>query len=148
MRLLFDWPPVWTGMFLVVIWWLSRALPVPVFGVAGDVGGGLLVLAGLGFMALAVWEMGRLRTTIIPRRTAHALVTSGVFRISRNPIYLGDALVLMGACLILDSLLGILLLPLFVWAINTRFIEGEEAHLQQAFGADFTEWSGQVRRWL
>jgi protein-S-isoprenylcysteine O-methyltransferase Ste14 len=135
-------------MFLALIWWLSRALPLPVFGVAGDVGGALVVLTGLAFMALAVWEMGRLRTTIIPRRKAQALVTSGVFRLSRNPIYLGDALVLMGACLILDSLLGILLLPLFVWVINIRFIEGEEVHLQQAFGADFAAWSGQVRRWL
>jgi protein-S-isoprenylcysteine O-methyltransferase Ste14 len=119
-----------------------------VFGVAGDVGGGLLVLAGLGLMALAVWEMGRRRTTIIPRRAASTLVTTGVFRRSRNPIYLGDALLLLGACLILDSLLGFLLLPLFVWVINTRFIDGEETHLQQAFGAEFTEWSAQVRRWL
>lgn len=148
MRLLFDWPPVWTGLFLALIWGLSRALPMAVFGVAGDVGGGMLVLSGLALMALAVWEMGRVRTTIIPRRAASRLVTSGVFRFSRNPIYLGDALVLMGACLILDSLLGLILLPAFVWVINTRFIEGEEAHLQQAFGADFMAWSGQVRRWL
>ena len=148
MRLLFDWPPVWTGVFLVLVWALARALPLAVFGVAGDVGGGLLVLAGLALMALAVWEMGRARTTVIPRRVASSLVTSGVFRYSRNPIYLGDALVLMGACLILDSVLGLALLPLFVRIINVRFIEGEEAHLQQAFGAEFTKWSEQVRRWL
>lgn len=148
MRLLFDWPPVWTGLFLGLAWGLSWALPMVVFGVAGDVGGGFLVLAGLVLMALAVWELGRVRTTIIPRRVASHLVTAGVFRFSRNPIYLGDALVLVGACLILDSILGFLLVPLFVWVINTRFIEGEETHLLQAFGAEFTEWSEQVRRWL
>jgi protein-S-isoprenylcysteine O-methyltransferase Ste14 len=44
--------------------------------------------------------------------------------------------------------LGLALLPLFVRIINVRFIEGEESHLQQAFGVEYTKWSGQVRRWL
>ncbi|MGB3277965.1 MAG: isoprenylcysteine carboxylmethyltransferase family protein [Pseudorhodobacter sp.] len=145
---LIDWPPVWLGLCLVVVWGLARAMPLPLFGVAGDVGGGLLVVAGLALMALAVWEMVRARTTVIPRRSASQLVTSGVFQFSRNPIYLGDSLILIGACLILDSALGLMLLPIFVWIINTRFIEGEEAGLSREFGNEYKDWSAAVRRWV
>jgi protein-S-isoprenylcysteine O-methyltransferase Ste14 len=123
-------------------------MPLDLFGVAGDVGGGILVLAGLGLMALAAWEMTRARTTFVPRRVASQLVTSGVFRLSRNPIYLGDSLVLIGACLILGNPLALAVLPLFVWIINTRFIEGEEASLTREFGNEYKEWCAAVRRWV
>ena len=145
---LFDWPPVWLGLCLMAAWGLAQAVPLRLFGVAGDLGGGALVLAGLGLMALAMWEMGRARTTIIPRRAASSLVTSGVFRLSRNPIYLGDSLVLIGACLILDTFVGLALVPLFISIINTRFIEGEEARLRQEFGNKYETWSAAVRRWV
>lgn len=148
MTKLFDWPPVWLGLHLVAAWGVAQVVPLKIFGVAGDVGGALLVLAGLFLMALAVWEMGRARTTIIPRRVARSLVTSGVFRFSRNPIYLGDSLVLMGVCLSLDTILGLALVPLFVWTINARFIEGEEASLRQEFGSTYKNWSAVVRRWV
>lgn len=144
----FDWPPVWLGLCLAVAWGLAWAVPLRLFGVAGDVGGGILVTMGFGLMILAVWEMGRARTTVVPRRAASSLVTSGIFGFSRNPIYLGDALVLMGACLMLDTVLGIALVPLFVWIINTRFIDGEEAHLTKSFGDAYRAWSGAVRRWV
>lgn len=144
----FDWPPVWLGLCLLAVWGLARAVPLQVFGVAGDVGGALLIVAGLALMTLAAWEMGRVRTTVIPRRVARHLVTEGVFRFSRNPIYLGDVLVLMGACLVLDTVLGIALVPLFVWIITTRFIEGEEVVLARVFGEDYAKWSAVVRRWV
>lgn len=143
-----DWPPVWLGLCLAAAWGLAQAVPLRLFGAAGDVAGAMLVLAGLVLMALAVWDMGRARTTIVPRRAARQLVTSGVFGFSRNPIYLGDSLVLMGACLMFDTVLGFVLVPVFVWVINTRFIEGEEAHLAQVFGEDYSNWCAKVRRWV
>lgn len=145
---LIDWPPVWLGLCLAVVLAMARAVPVPLFGVAGDVGGGFLVVAGLLLMALAAWEMVRARTTVIPRRAPSQLVTAGVFRLSRNPIYLGDSLILIGTCLILDCALGLVLLPVFVWIINTRFIEGEEAGLSRKFGNEYKDWSAAVRRWI
>jgi protein-S-isoprenylcysteine O-methyltransferase Ste14 len=145
---LFDWPPLWLGMFLAIAWGVAPVMPLHLFGMAGDVGGAALVLAGFGLMVLAAWEMARARTTVIPRRTASHLVTSGVFRISRNPIYLGDTMILVGACLILDTVLGFALVPLFIWVINSRFIEGEEASLAQEFGKDYKDWCAAVRRWV
>ncbi|WP_022703416.1 methyltransferase family protein [Pseudorhodobacter ferrugineus] len=145
---LFDWPPVWLGLCLAAAWGLAQAVPLRLFGAVGDVAGVMVVLAGLAIMAMAVWEMGRARTTVIPRRAASQLITSGVFGFSRNPIYLGDSLVLIGACLMFDTVLGFALVPAFVWVINQRFIEGEEAHLTQAFGDEYREWCAKVRRWV
>lgn len=148
MRKLFDWPPIWTGLGICVIWGVMWLDPLHLFGRVGDVGGGLVMAAGFGLMGLAAWEMGRARTTVIPRRKASKLVTTGVFGISRNPIYLGDALVLIGVCLMFDTVLGFAVVPLFVWVINTRFIDGEEAHLTKMFGDDYLNWCAKVRRWL
>jgi protein-S-isoprenylcysteine O-methyltransferase Ste14 len=145
---LFDWPQIWLAVFITAVWGVDQMLPLHVFGIAGDVGGGMLILIGLGLMALAVFEMGRARTPVIPRRAPLHLVTSGVFRLSRNPIYLGDVAILLGVCLILDTLLGAVLVPLFVWTITVRFIEGEEAGLTRAFGAAYLDWSARVRRWV
>jgi protein-S-isoprenylcysteine O-methyltransferase Ste14 len=145
---IFDWPPVWLGLGLVAVWALARALPLPLFGLAGDVAGVVLVVAGLGLMALAARTMVQARTTVIPRRVASSLVTTGVFRISRNPIYLGDSLILVGTCLILDTMLGFAVVPLFVWPINTRFIDAEEAGLAREFGQEYRDWCAAVRRWV
>ena len=123
-----DLPPVWLAAHLAATWGLSLMSPA-LFGVAGRWLGAALVLAGLALMAAAVAEMTRRRTTVIPRRDPAALVTSGVFRISRNPIYLGDALILAGAILWWDAVLALPLVAVFVGLIQTRFIRDEEARL-------------------
>jgi protein-S-isoprenylcysteine O-methyltransferase Ste14 len=142
-----DWPPVWTVGAVALAWVLSLILPWRVLGVIGTALGILLVLAGLALMAAAVWEMTRARTTVIPRRQPSALVTSGVFRWSRNPIYLGDALVVAGAMLWFQVLWALPMVAVFCWIIETRFIRGEELRLTESFGAEYGLWTGQVRRW-
>ncbi|MBD1204222.1 MAG: isoprenylcysteine carboxylmethyltransferase family protein [Rhodobacteraceae bacterium] len=143
-----DLPPVWLMAFIGAVWLLGRVVPLPVFGGLGD--GIAVVLAGVGvaLFAAAIWEMGRARTTVIPHREASALVTSGVFRLSRNPIYLGDVAFLLAAILWLDVPLALPLVWVFVRVITARFIEGEEARLRAGFGAAFDEWAARVRRWI
>jgi protein-S-isoprenylcysteine O-methyltransferase Ste14 len=141
-----DLPPIWLAGFLAVVWALGGIGAV--FGWFGDVAGAALVGMGLALMGLAVQRMTQARTTVMPHRQASHLVTEGVFRFSRNPIYLGDVLILLGACLIWDAPLGIGLVPVFVLVIRARFILPEEATLAVAFGADFTAWAARVRRWL
>ncbi len=143
-----DIPPVWLALFLVVLWWLSRAVPLPVFGVAGDVLGWALVVGGAVLMALAIREFGRARTSVVPRREPSALVSGGVYRVSRNPIYLSDALFLAGAGLIWDTALVLPAVPLFVWVIDRRFVRDEEARLGAAFPEAFADWARRTRRWL
>lgn len=144
-----DLPPIWLAGCLILAWITSRALP----GLAPDLGvlrwlGVALALAGVALMLLAVAEMARARTTVIPHRKPSALVTRGVFRVSRNPIYLGDALILTGAILWWGALPALPLIPAFIWLITVRFIRPEEARLRTGFDAEFEKWSERTRRWL
>ncbi len=143
-----DYPPIWLAGFLAIAWGLARFFPHTVYllPLRGWIAL-ILLLAGLVLMALAVWEMTRAKTTIIPRHDPNALVTSGIFRRTRNPIYLGDLLVLAAGIIWWGSISSILLLWIFPMVINRRFIDGEEAKMQEFFGQSFVDWSDKTKRW-
>jgi len=145
-----DLPPVWLAAFLALAWAQARHFDFGLSfgGVWADFAGGLLVGGGIVLMLLAVAEMRRVRTTVIPHRDADALVTSGIFSRSRNPIYLGDALVLAGLILRWDAVLSLPLIPVFVWLIERRFVIPEENRLRRKFRADFARYEMKVRRWV
>lgn len=143
-----DWPPVWTLAMVALAWLCGRLLPWPILGAAGPVLGFALAVAGIALMGAAVAQMARARTTVIPRRAPSALVTRGVFAFSRNPIYLGDALVVAGACLGFAAPYALPLVWVFAKIIEHRFIAGEEARLIEGFGAEYGLWAGRVRRWI
>lgn len=142
-----DIPPSWLALHLVAAWALSIVSPA-VFGRAGDWGGQAMVVLGALVMLAAIGQMTLSRTTVIPRRNPTALVTTGLFSLSRNPIYLGDAMILAGAILWLDAILALPLLAVFVWLIQTRYIRDEETRLTMAFGPEFDLWAGRTRRWI
>ncbi|TRD23541.1 methyltransferase family protein [Palleronia caenipelagi] len=142
-----DVPPVWLGLCLVLAGALRDMPPVVSELVWDRVGQGLILL-GLALMVWAAVTMIRARTTVIPHQQPDALVTSGPFRCSRNPIYLGDALVLTGAVLWWGNLLALILVPVFMAVISWRFIRPEESRLREGFGDSFDTWSHQVRRWV
>ncbi|MEL7164180.1 MAG: isoprenylcysteine carboxylmethyltransferase family protein [Pseudomonadota bacterium] len=150
MRLTPDIPPVWLALAIAVAWVQARFLPVgpslahPITDVLASV----LIWVGIALIALAAFAFWRARTTIIPHNRPSALVTSGIFAISRNPIYLADALILTGLILSFDAVLSLALVPLFVWFITVRFIHAEEARIRDTFGQEFIAYSAKVRRWL
>ncbi len=148
MPLTLDLPPVWLALFVGVVWLMAQTLAITLFGALGDALAAGFAVFGLGLMALALREMARAKTTIIPHRSAQALVTGGVFRLTRNPIYLGDTALLVAAILWWDVPLALPLVPLFMLVIRERFIRDEEAGLRSAFGASFDTWSEGVGRWL
>ncbi|SIS99510.1 Protein-S-isoprenylcysteine O-methyltransferase Ste14 [Roseivivax lentus] len=139
-----DMPPVWLLGALVLARLGAGLGAVPRLPMSGAV----FIAMGLGLIALAAWEFRRARTTIIPRDAPSALIRTGIFAKTRNPIYLGDALILAGCALWWGSLPGLLLVPVFIWLINKRFIAGEEARLRDTFLAEFDAYAQQVRRWL
>ncbi|MGB7318375.1 MAG: methyltransferase [Planktotalea sp.] len=145
-----DLPPVWLAGFAALAYWQSTSFTYGLgFGGAwADFAGGLFVGGGVVLMLLAVYEMRRMRTTFIPRREADALVVSGIFKRSRNPIYVGDALVLLGLILRWDAVLALPLVPIFVWWIEKHFIIGEENALRRKFRAGFALYCQDVRRWV
>lgn len=111
--------------------------------------GGLLMGAGTALMGAAVIAMRRARTTVDPYGRPAALVVSGVFALSRNPIYLGNALLLTGLCLVMRAPFAVIVLvPAFVLVISSRFIPREEARLRASFPREFSDYSARTRRWL
>jgi protein-S-isoprenylcysteine O-methyltransferase Ste14 len=145
-----DMPPVWLAGFLALAWWQAAAFSLGLsFGGAwADLLGGLLVGGGLLLMALAFAEFRRHRTTVIPHETPTALIQSGIFKRTRNPIYAADALILAGLILRWDAVLSLVLIPVFVWVIERRFIIPEEDRMRRTFRMDWARYEGKVRRWL
>ncbi len=144
-------PPLVVALFGYAMWLLAGRLPFGQFAFAGQRPlAALVALAGLGLMALAAWTMWRARTTVNPLRPERAahLVTSGVFARSRNPIYLGDLLILLALALAFGNWLNFLLLPLFVVCIDRGQIAAEERALQRLFGDEYRAYCARVRRWL
>ena len=144
-----DIPPLWLGLFIAAAWALDRLAPGLASGWSwlGPLGYGLVTL-GLLAMGLAIVEFLRNHTTFIPRRVPTAFLQNGIYTLSRNPIYLGDALVLTGLILAWDVLPALVLVPAFMLLVAKRYIEGEEAGLEARFGAEFTAWKQKVRRWI
>lgn len=143
-RRLLDYPPVWLLIFAALAFLAGRVLPVPVAPAAGW---GLVAL-GLVLMIAAALTMIRAGATVDPTRPPTALVTHGVFRLSRNPIYLGDALILAGLSLIWHPMAGLALVPGFMLVIQRRFIRREEAWLRARDAMAFARWAARTRRWI
>lgn len=147
MRLTLDYPPVWLAGSCAVAWGLGRLVPHG----PGWQGfpGWILILSGLSVMIAAAGTMWRKRTTLDPHGQPAALVTTGVFALSRNPIYLGDALILAGLCLIFAApVAALILVPVFMIVISRRFIAAEEARLATAFPDMFAQYRAHTRRWI
>lgn len=145
-----DIPPLWLGLALILAWMQSRflTLGLSLAHPVTDTLSHLLIGAGLLLIGLAAWEFWRARTSIIPHQVPARLITTGIFARTRNPIYLGDTLLLAGLILRFDAVLSLILVPLFVLWIERHFIVAEEDRLRHAFRAEFTRYEQKVRRWL
>ena len=145
-----DLPPVWLAGFLVLAWLQATRFPMGLgFGGAwAEFAGGVLVGGGILLVLLAAAEFRKHKTTLLPHETPERLVQSGIFSRTRNPIYLGDALILAGLILRWDAVLSLPLLPVFVWVIERRFVIPEENRMRRTFRMDFARYCEKTRRWL
>jgi protein-S-isoprenylcysteine O-methyltransferase Ste14 len=141
-----DFPPVWLAGFAAIGGIFGHAFPA--YFSINDVLGSLLVIAGLVLMGLAILQMMLARTTVIPRRDPGRMVTGGVFRLSRNPIYLADVLILIGLYIAWDALYALPVIAGFIYVIQNRFILDEENRLSALFGEEYETYKAQTRRWL
>jgi protein-S-isoprenylcysteine O-methyltransferase Ste14 len=105
----------------------------------------LLGLVISGTSARAFREAG---TPVVPFEKSTALVTEGWYRYTRNPMYLGLVVTLVGVWLVLGSLSPLLPVIVFVWIIEVQFIRGEEQFLDEIFGEHYRSYKLRVRRWL
>lgn len=110
----------------------------------------LAAVAGICFDIAGISSFHRARTTVNPLRPERAtsLVTSGVYRITRNPMYVGMLFILVSWALFLSSLWALLGPVAFILYMNRFQIRPEEQALARIFGDGFTAYTNKVRRWL
>lgn len=110
--------------------------------------GVLPVLIGVLLAVQGSRQFAQAGTNIIPFTESSALVTTGVFAYSRNPMYTGMVLALAGAALIMNGFYSWLVVIAFIAIIRILFIRGEEALMAETFGEDYVAYKASVRRWL
>jgi protein-S-isoprenylcysteine O-methyltransferase Ste14 len=144
-------PPLVAIGVALLMWltfWVVGPLEVP-YGLR--IGATLaFVVVGLGFDLAGLVSFVRAKPTVNPIKPAStsSLVITGVYRVTRNPMYLGLLLVLLGWATVLANGVAFLLAPLFVLYINRFQIAPEERVLSAKFGAEFSAYQARVRRWL
>lgn len=132
-------------MAILLGWFVPLPIPAPMF--IRGLGFGL---AAFGFVlgVLALREFRRVRTTSDPKKPVRKFVTSGVYRYTRNPIYLGFVLILIGLPLNMGIYWGFVLAWPLITFINNMVIKYEEAYLEGKFKEQYTDYKLRVRRWL
>ncbi|HKN27348.1 MAG TPA: isoprenylcysteine carboxylmethyltransferase family protein [Roseiarcus sp.] len=142
-------PPTYFLASLALMAALAFALPIASLLTGWQRAMGLVPIAAGVWLNLAADRAFKdLGTTVKPFERSSALATDGVFRLSRNPMYLGMVLILIGAAMLLGALTPFLVAAGFAAIIETRFIPAEERLLAEAFGDAWTAYRKRTRRWL
>lgn len=148
----FPWPPVLYLMSLLIGIALSIVYPLPWLPSPGAdllfAAGCLCVVGAVALYYTSAMALRRANTTIMPTRATDHLVTIGPYSFTRNPIYLGNTMLVLGIGLITGNAW---LLPLaFIAAFATArlAIQGEERHLDGRFGKRYRDYAKRVRRWI
>jgi protein-S-isoprenylcysteine O-methyltransferase Ste14 len=145
-----PWPPILYVLVPLLAYGLQRFWPLAplIAEPPARLIGWLFLLAGLGFGIAGILRFRRLGTPIEPTAPAKVLATGGIYAWTRNPMYLGVVLVLVGVSIAAEwtwLLVLSLILPILLWHLA---IKREEAHLARTFGGDYEAYRGRVRRWL
>jgi protein-S-isoprenylcysteine O-methyltransferase Ste14 len=142
-------PPVYFLATVIIMMVLDYYLPIKILLRDASAGIGWIILLFGGVSTIgSAGAFRRAGTPVTPFEPSTALVTSGFFKFTRNPMYLGMVLALIGVALILGSLAAFLPIPVFAWWIQSRFIKREETFLEETFGDAYREYRAKVRRWL
>ena len=145
-------PPPLVALFAGLVMWLASRVVAPFeastpLRTAAGIAFGIV---GFSFVVAGFFSFRQARTTINPTKpmATSSLVTAGVYRHTRNPMYLGLLFVLLGWAAYLGNPAAFLFLPLFVLYINRFQIAPEERALSLLFGEEFAAYKVQVRRWI
>jgi protein-S-isoprenylcysteine O-methyltransferase Ste14 len=144
-------PPVVTVVFALLMWFVAGAFPSLDVDVPARIPAATaLLIISVVIGIAAVLGFRRAKTTINPLtpQASSALVVRGIYRWTRNPMYLAMLLVLIGWACIVSNWAALVMLPFFVATLNRLQIEPEERALHARFGAEFENYRRKVRRWL
>ena len=143
------YPPVWLLLGIISIFALNELYPMIRFtSLVFQVLGGVVIVVGLLLLVMANGLFVRAGTDVIPFRKVSALVTTGIYRFTRNPMYLGMVAVLLGCALTVGVVPALLVPVAFIVIVEARFIRSEEQMLRELFPQEYPAYCQRVRRWL
>ena len=134
---------------LILSIWLNFVFPIRTVLFAPYTYFGIIII-GFGIV-IGLWSRSlflKSKTTLSPYESPTSLVTTGPFHISRNPMYLGMAAILLGFAILLGTLVTFTFPALFIMIIETLFIPDEERKLEKIFGEQYKEYKNKVRQWI
>jgi len=139
---------IYLGLAIVAIL-LQKILPLSFMSeISARVLGVSLLILNLGFGLPALRGMLQAKTSPNPNRPTTSLVLSGVYRLTRNPMYVGLTLVFAGLLIYFQVSWGLVFVPLAVWLITNWVIVPEEKYLGEKFGEEYLQYKSKVRRWI
>ena len=144
-------PPIVFLIFSGIMWAISQAIPdVAISLEMKKIGFFLIILIAVATGAAGVYAFRKANTTVNPHRPdlSSSLVTSGIYRYTRNPMYLALALLLIAWAIYLSNVVSLLCVPGFIFYITRFQIIPEESKLTELFGQAFLDYQRQVRRWI
>ena len=142
-------PPIYLLSTLILMWVLQRYVPIynyvqPPLAYAGIV----VIFFGIAMTVISAGVFMKVDTGIEPFDEAKVLVTSGFYRFTRNPMYIGMFLMLLGMAFMFGDLSALFPIPVFFIIIRNNFVLGEERFCEAAFGQAFLDYKSKVRRWI
>jgi protein-S-isoprenylcysteine O-methyltransferase Ste14 len=142
-------PPLLYLAGLLAGWLLERKYPLTslprTFAMAAGV---VLVIAGLALARSGAQAIWKANSSIIPIRPTTTIVSSGVFALTRNPMYLSMVIIYAGVAFLIGSAWAFILLPLVIIAVDRLVIAKEERYLEGKFGEAYLAYKQRVRRWV
>lgn len=144
-------PPLVYASGILIGWLLDRRLPVPITlgsSTGRIVAATICIVVCVAIVLAAFSAFRQAQTTVLPGRPANALVTSGPYQITRNPMYVSFVVVYIAATLWLNTWWPALVLPLVILVMDRFVIRSEERYLASAFPKDYADYRSRVRRWL
>lgn len=142
-------PPLCFGSFLVI------GILIQSSWIAGSIGsatnlflGGAILAFGMYIIAIEVFRHQKSGSNVEPWKPTTVILSTGFYKYSRNPIYVGMVVAYMGLAFMAQSWLAFILLPLPVLIVRYHVIAREEAYLEAKFGEQYLDYKQQVRRWI
>lgn len=142
-------PPTYVLVSSLVIILLGVLVPgATIFPFPWNLAGLIPLLIGVWLNLSADQALKQVQTTVKPFEEPTSLITSGAYRLSRNPMYLGFVLILLGAAMLFKGWIPVLVVPAFTVLMEMRFIHHEEKALEDKFDQTWRAYKRRVRRWI
>lgn len=136
-------------VLLGLCWGVNRLYPLDFgFGIFGKTAGWIILLCGISLLVAAFGLFQIEGTTVNPTKEPDKLVTDGIYRVTRNPMYLGMLLILSGVPFVMESMAGLMFPLIFFLIMDQSIIPKEERTVEGVFGKEYLRYKLKTRRWI